>query len=100
MADITQLPGTERLNPVGPARFGNSVIVDGRRIPHMAIVEKTDAYELFLDDRFCISVKPDFIHEVTWMVAQALAIGAGYKWIGGEKHGVPFAPQVAELKLK
>lgn len=97
MTNVTQLPGTQTLNPVGAARFGNHVIVEGRKIPRLAIVKTDVGFDLYLDDRYCIEVKAGDITQVTWMVAHAIAIGAGYMSISGKKHGVPFAPEVVEI---
>ena len=98
MSSITQMPGTERYDPVGASRFGNRVIVDGRVVPHLTLVVKDGGYDLFLDDRFAIFVATDDAAQVFWMVANALAVGAGYKWIGEERHGVPFAPEVVKVE--
>lgn len=82
----------------GPRPAGNIVVIDGRAIPHLTMVEQADSIDLILDGRFCIDVPKDRAQQVAWFVANALAIGQGYSHMGAETKGMPFARQVMMIE--
>jgi hypothetical protein len=92
MGDVTQFPAQpEAPSIIGPERCGNVVIVEGRAIPLLICHDRGDDIELVLDNRFSITV-PKPAYDIAWMVATALAIGAGYSHIRAENKDQPFAP--------
>jgi hypothetical protein len=79
---------------IGPERRGNSVIVEGRRIPHLTCFEHPESISFVLDGRWQINVPREMATTVAWFVANAMAVGEGYAFLGSETKGRPFAPQV------
>jgi hypothetical protein len=83
----------------GPARGGHSVIVDGRKIPNIAVFDNGgDMVEFVLDDRLSFSFPREWSRLAASFAAQAMAIGAGHPSIGApHKSGQAFATPVMEL---
>ncbi len=75
----------------------NRVVVDGRVIPNLTGRQEGDFAELVLDRRFGITVPIELAHGVAWMIANALAIGAGYSHLGAETKDRPFAAIAMKL---
>ncbi len=77
------------------------VVIDGRMIPRLNAFRQTDGrVTLILDGRFLLDLPSDGIaRRVADFVANALAIGAGYPWMGADGKEMPFAPKVSEVKL-
>lgn len=76
------------------------VQVDGRIIPRLTGYREGDKIALVVDGRFSASFREDDAQQAAWLIAQALAIGAGYSHLGAENKDQPFAPQGAEIKLE
>lgn len=87
-------------NMTGAVRNYTTVIVDGREIPRLTMRERGDNIELTVDHRFSVDFPRDIAPQAAWLIAQALAIGAGYPWLGAQTKDRPFAPQVAMLGAK
>jgi len=68
------------------------VIIEGRLIPMLRARERGDEITIILDERFAIDVPMMLGRQVAWLVANALAIGAGYPHLGAESKECPFAP--------
>lgn len=83
----------------GPELTGHSVIVDGRVIPRLRMHDLGDNIELVLDNRFGITIPRDYAYQVAWGLANALAIGEGYPFLGAESKDRPFAPECFEITL-
>lgn len=81
---------------VGPFEY-YKVVVDGRAIPNLTGFHDGDKIALVLDGRFSISVSKDDATPVAWMIANALAIGAGYPSMNAADKSRPFAPQIAQI---
>lgn len=74
---------------------GYTAIVDDREIPRLMVYERRDGeITITLDRRFAIDVPRNMSGSVCWMIANALAIGEGYPFLGSETKDKPFAPQV------
>lgn len=83
---------------VGP--FSESrVIVDGRVIPRLTGIKDGDKVSLMVDRRFAASFSEDDARSAAWLIAQALAIGAGYPHLGAENKDQPFAPIGCEVSI-
>ena len=85
-------PSGQPPSVVGPAFSGHRVIVDGRVIPRMKCHQHGEEITLVLDGRFSIVVRAAEAHNIAWMIANALAIGAGYSHMGADAPGRPFPP--------
>lgn len=80
---------------VGP--FKNyRVQVEGRIIPRLTGYREkmngVDGVFLVVDGRFGTWVEESRARAVAWLVAQALAVGEGYAYLGAEDKIRPFAP--------
>lgn len=79
------------------------LVVDGCLVPHVIVCQRNDTNGLLtftLDDRFSIDVPMDQIDYWGWIVANAMAIGAGYSCHGPNSRLMnPFACQVHNLDL-
>jgi len=52
---------------------------------------------IIVDNRFSASIPEEYSQQVAWLVAQALAVGAGYTSINSETTDRPFAPRYGEM---
>ena len=73
---------------------GYTAVVDGHAIEKIRVWERGDNITILLDSRFSIDVPRGLSGAVCWMIANALAIGAGYSHLGADRPGYPFAPKV------
>jgi hypothetical protein len=74
------------------------VMVEGRIIPRLTGHRQEDGrITLIVDRRFMADFAPDVARQAAWLIAQALAVGAGYPWLGATSKDKPFAPQAAEI---
>lgn len=71
-----------------------SVVVDGRVIPRLTVSGSGERLTLVLDGRFGCDGTPGEVAKWARMIAQALAIGAGYPSLSADAHSRPFAPEV------
>jgi hypothetical protein len=78
----------------GVKRVGYTAVVDGREIPKMMVMERGNEITIQLDGRFGIDVPRILSERVCWMIANALAIGEGYAFLGSPNKDRPFAPEV------
>lgn len=83
---------------VGPFEY-HKVVVDGRAIPRLTGWPQADGrVTLILDGRFAVDYPDEeAARQSAWLIANALAIGAGYSHVGAESRDMPFAPQIAEI---
>ena len=84
---------------VGPFEI-YKVQVDGRIIPRLTGYYEGDKIALVVDGRFSSSFHKEDAYQAAWLIAQALAIGAGYSHLGAENKDYPFAPLGAEISLE
>jgi hypothetical protein len=97
MSTVASFPERAAPSVVGPECSGHSVIVEGRVIPRLHCRERGDEIELVLDGRFTITVPREQSYSVAWLIATALAIGAGYSHLGAESKDQPFAPRAMSI---
>ena len=101
MTDVLEFP-----KPDGPPEFiigpfeEYRVVIEGRLIPKLTAFREGDDICLVLDNRLSISVPKSRAYDIAWLVANALAIGAGYACITSDEKIKPFAPNCGELKLE
>lgn len=99
MSDVIQYPTTDqRIEAMrGSQRCGYNVIVEGRQIPGLTMYEVGDKICLEVDNRLGVDFPRDLAPQAAWLVANALAIGAGYPHLGAPSKEMPFAPRVVML---
>jgi hypothetical protein len=75
------------------------VVIDGRRIPKLTGRKDSDGrVHLTVDHRFGAEFpNEETAHQAAWLIAQAMAIGAGYPHLGAETKEQPFAPLCVRL---
>ena len=67
------------------------VVVDGRIIPRLTGWREGDLVWLCVDRRFAAPFSKEYAHNAASLIAEALAIGAGYSHLGAENKDRPFA---------
>jgi hypothetical protein len=98
MAEITDFPA-----PSVPPEFlfayheMDRVEIEGRIIPRLRGMRHGDLVTLEVDGRFCVDFPTDIARQAAWLVAQALAVGAGYPHLGATSKDMPFAAIATEL---
>ena len=96
--NVTQLHPDPIESLKGIPRDGWTVVVEGREIPRLVLRDHGGDHVSFtLDGRFGLDVPRDLAHPVASFVANAMAIGAGYPWLGAETKDRPFAPRLMQL---
>ena len=73
------------------------VVIEGRLIPNLTARRDGDSVTLVVDDRLSVTIPSDVAYQVAWLVANAMAIGAGYPSLSAETKDRPFAPQARGL---
>lgn len=98
MTNVVQMPPKPEQPEllIGPFKQWR-VQVDGRIIPRLTGYHDGDKIALVVDDRFSHSFAKDDAYQAAWLIANALAIGAGYSHMGAENKDQPFAPQGMQL---
>lgn len=94
MSDILEFPKREGPPDMrGPVRQGCSVIIDGRLVPNMHMHDMGDEIDLILDGRLSFPFPRELAYQAASFAANAMAIGAGYAYLGSETKDRPFAPE-------
>lgn len=76
----------------------NRVVIDGRNIPKLSGRKiGDDQVELVVDGRFSATFKTESAYQAAWLIANAMAIGAGYPSMNADSKDQPFAPKVFML---
>ena len=74
---------------------GYTAVVEGREIPRLMVKERGPSLiTICLDRRWEIDVPREHSGSICWMIANALAIGEGYAFLGSPNKNKPFAPEV------
>lgn len=92
MSDVVGFPHSVQEPWHFPYHEADRVIIEGRQIPKLTAMPEGDQVTIILDGRLSISVPQALGRQVAWLVANALAIGAGYSHLGAENKVKPFAP--------
>jgi hypothetical protein len=86
-----------------PPRTTREVTIDGFAVPHIEARESEDGLDchIMLDGRFGGIIPAVKAQEVLWLLANALAIGAGYS-CHGENSCVPnpYKVRVSEIEFR
>lgn len=99
MSDVIDFPAKPPAKQewlIGPFEY-HAVVIEGRRIPRLTAHRTPDGINLIVDDRFCVLLPEDVAADVAWLVANALAVGAGYPCLSAENKDRPFAPKVFQV---
>ncbi len=76
------------------------VVLEGKLIPNLtAFREGEKEVCLVLDHRLSISVPAERAYDVAWLVANALAIGAGYPCFSADRKTEAFAAGCSAIKM-
>ena len=83
-------------------RTVGDVVIEGRLIPRLSANESADgSVELVLDGRFGVTFPdPGMASQAAWLIANALAIGEGYSFLGANDKNHPFAPECLRIDAK
>lgn len=73
------------------------VLVEGRTIPRLTGHKDGDGIALIVDGRFSVTFPKDLAQSAAWLLANALAVGEGYPFLGSTSKDRPFAPQTMQL---
>ena len=78
------------------------VEIEGRIIPRLTAIRVGDgSIGLVVDGRFGATFPNEGIaDQAAWLIAQALAVGAGYSSLGAETKDRPFAPRSMKIDAK
>ena len=76
-------PPTLGFESIGPFHVWK-IAIDGYRVPGLTgrVYEETGMLHLCLDERWGIEIPKQYATQVCWLIANALAIGAGYSCFG------------------
>ena len=88
------------LESIGP--FSEwKIKLDGYRVPHLSgRVDDKGMFHLCLDERFGAEIPEQYAHQVVWLIANALAIGAGYSCFGDNSQiANPFKCRMSGISL-
>lgn len=91
---------TVGLESVGPFSVWK-LKLDGYRVPMLTGREDENGmFHLCLDERFGIEIPKQHAHQVVWLIANALAIGAGYSCFGeGSQISNPFKVRMSGIAI-
>ena len=76
------------------------VVVDGRFVPNLTAFpdkEFGDGISLVVDHRFSVWVEKERAPDIAWIIAQAMAVTAGYPHFAADEKSSPFARIAARL---
>ena len=83
-----------------PPRVERAVTIDGYAVPKVEAREINTGLmtDICLDGRFGIQIPAEYASSVIWLIANAMAIGAGYSCHGKNSSAVnPFQVAVSEI---
>ena len=99
MGNVTHLPPPEAPPEfLFPYHEMDRVIIEGRQIPGLRGMRNGDTITLIVDGRFSVDFPASIALNAAWLLAQALAIGAGYSHLGATERSAPFAPICTEVQ--
>lgn len=104
MSDTYDVEGANvGLESIGPFQI-HKLRLDGYRIPHLNGRLIDGVWHFILDERFGCEIPEKYGTSVAWMIANALAIGAGYSCFGENSqianpftvkmHGLSLTPEI------
>lgn len=102
MADdnVTQFPPPRDLikEMTGPENLGNSVIIEGRLMPHVAMFDRGHEIEFVIDHRLGFGFPREVAHDAAAFAFAAMAVAAGFRHPSGLHHTQhPYAGEVVSM---
>lgn len=97
MTNVVELPRQDPPDMQGPYRMGCHVVIDGRSIPNLHMHDTGDTVEFILDNRLAFEFPKEWAYLAAAFAANAMAIGAGYPFLGAETKDRPFASKCVAL---
>lgn len=76
--NITPLHKDPVPDMIGPKIIGNSVIVEGHKIPNMTMIDRGDIVEFIIDGRMAFEFPRECAYTAAIFAATAMAVGAGH----------------------
>jgi hypothetical protein len=90
MSNVTDFPTEPKRDLIaemkGPETMGNSVILEGKLIPHVMMFDRGEEIEFVLQNRLGFGFPREIAHQAISFAASAMAIGAGFPHFSGGKH--------------
>jgi hypothetical protein len=96
---VTEFPARDLIAEMtGPEQSGCSVIIDGRKVPNLVLVDHGDVIEFLLDGRLAFPFPREHAWQAAAFAFAAMAIGAGFSH-PNHMHFTqrPFAPEMRQL---
>jgi hypothetical protein len=83
MTNVTRFPGKpDQVAEIkGPARYGNSVFIDGHVVPNMWIVDRGEIIDICFPGPVHFEFPRDIAAHACGLAAKAMAVGAGHSHI-------------------
>lgn len=81
----------------GPQTYGNAVIVDGRLVPDLTMVDHGELIEFCLDNRMSWEFPREIAAHVASFAANTMAIGAGFPCFHAEQKPAHFATPCSRI---
>lgn len=84
MDNVTEFPKRDLIAEMkGPENLGNSVIVDGRLMPHVAMFDRGDVIDFVIDHRLSFEFPREIAYQAASFAFAAMAIAAGFRHQSG-----------------
>lgn len=102
MSNVTDFPMEPKRDLIaemtGPKQGGHSVIIDGRLVPNMTMMDNGDTIDFVLDGRLVFPIAREHAWQAAAFAFAAMAIGAGFAH-PAHMHFTQraFAPECVEL---
>lgn len=82
----------------GATRSGESVVIDGRDVPNLRMLDRGAEIEFVLDNRMSFSFPREWAYLAAAFAAQSMAVGAGHPSLSApHRSTIPYAPEVRRL---
>jgi hypothetical protein len=87
MSNVTDFPIEPKRDLIaemmGPENLGNSVIVDGRLMPHVAMFDRGDEIEFVIDHRLAFGFPRELAYQAASFAFAAMSVAAGFRHFTG-----------------
>src|ERR1700749_2961178 len=97
--NVIDFPNAEAPDIWGPEVRGHKLLLEGRAIPNIRILKSPRGVEAILDGRFSYEFPDEWAYLALHFAANAMAIGAGYPFLGADTKDQPFAPRCMEIDM-
>lgn len=97
--NVTEFPRRDLIAEMtGPENLGNSVIIDGRLMPHVAMFDRGETIDFVIDHRLSFPFPREHAYQAASFAFAAMSIAAGFRHFTG-KHFTQheYASEVVKL---